>query len=136
MEALQTGQPLHAREFLWRQSKIQIRWSKRAYTRRQRDLFLGRLYSKDPDVHAMLRRSKRTQTKPVAQSVWDKYLQAHFRPRELPRQLSWNMAVPLGCGRDIEALLRQGTQNNWMPEPDAVAVPFEEEMQRLVAEQI
>eukprot|EP00983_Pelagomonas_calceolata_P037196 1136239-Pelagomonas_calceolata.AAC.1 len=46
------------------------------------------------------------------------------------------MAVPLDCGRDVEALLRQGTQNNWMPEPDAVAVPSEEEMQGLVVEQV
>eukprot|EP00983_Pelagomonas_calceolata_P028466 891331-Pelagomonas_calceolata.AAC.1 len=66
MEALRTGQPLHAREFVLRQYKIQIRWSKRAYTQRQRNVFLGRLYSKDPDVQAMLRRSKRTQTTPVA----------------------------------------------------------------------
>eukprot|EP00983_Pelagomonas_calceolata_P020112 634919-Pelagomonas_calceolata.AAC.1 len=37
MEALRTGQPLHAREFVRRRYKIQIRWSKRAYTQRQRD---------------------------------------------------------------------------------------------------
>eukprot|EP00983_Pelagomonas_calceolata_P124571 1161123-Pelagomonas_calceolata.AAC.1 len=36
----------------------------------------------DPDVHAMLRRSKRTQTTHVAQSVWDRYLKAHFQPCE------------------------------------------------------
>eukprot|EP00983_Pelagomonas_calceolata_P127061 1161364-Pelagomonas_calceolata.AAC.1 len=47
-----------------------------------------------------------------------------------------DMAVPLDCGRDVEALLRQGTQNNWMPEPDTVAVHSEEEMQGLVAKQI
>eukprot|EP00983_Pelagomonas_calceolata_P061422 1146833-Pelagomonas_calceolata.AAC.1 len=29
-----------------------------------------------------------------------------------------DLAVPLGCGRDVGALLRQGIQNNWMPEPD------------------
>eukprot|EP00983_Pelagomonas_calceolata_P078034 1154111-Pelagomonas_calceolata.AAC.2 len=34
MEALQTGQPLHARDFVRRQYIIQIQWSKRAYTRR------------------------------------------------------------------------------------------------------
>ena len=34
MEALRTGQPLHAREFVRRQYKIQVRWSKRAHTRR------------------------------------------------------------------------------------------------------
>eukprot|EP00983_Pelagomonas_calceolata_P008151 265158-Pelagomonas_calceolata.AAC.1 len=48
IEALRTGQPLHAREFVRtpprRQYKIQVWWSKRAYTRRQRDVFLGRLY--------------------------------------------------------------------------------------------
>eukprot|EP00983_Pelagomonas_calceolata_P015797 500993-Pelagomonas_calceolata.AAC.1 len=46
------------------------------------------------------------------------------------------MAVPLGRGRDVEALLRQGTQDNWMSEPDAVVVPSEEEMRGLVAKQI
>ena len=143
VEALRSGAPLHAREFVRRQYKIQVRWSKRAYTRRQRDVFLGRLYSKDPDVHAMLRRSKRTQTTPVAQSVWDNYLQAHFRPREAAQLVrggvalsARDMAVPLGRGRDVGALLRQRTQNNWMPEPDAVDAPSEEEMQGLVAEQI
>eukprot|EP00983_Pelagomonas_calceolata_P048299 1141003-Pelagomonas_calceolata.AAC.3 len=70
MEALRTGQPLHA--CVWRQYKIQVRCSKRAYTRKQRDVSLGRLYSKYPDVHAVLRQSKRTQTTPVAQSVWEK----------------------------------------------------------------
>eukprot|EP00983_Pelagomonas_calceolata_P010889 352576-Pelagomonas_calceolata.AAC.1 len=43
MEALRTGQLLHARDYVRRQYKIQIRWSKRAYTQRQRDLSLGRL---------------------------------------------------------------------------------------------
>eukprot|EP00983_Pelagomonas_calceolata_P001154 40185-Pelagomonas_calceolata.AAC.1 len=73
----------------------------------------------------MLRRSKRTQTTPVAQSVRDKYLKAHFQPREAAQLVCGGvalsaryMAVPLGRGRDVEALLRQGTQNNWMPEPD------------------
>eukprot|EP00983_Pelagomonas_calceolata_P060112 1146230-Pelagomonas_calceolata.AAC.2 len=106
MEALQTGEPLHAREFVRRQYKIQVRWSKRAYTRRQRDV-------------------------------------AHFRPREATQLVrgglalsARDMAVPLGHGRDVEALVRQSAQNNWMPEPDAVAVPSEEEMQGLVAAQI
>eukprot|EP00983_Pelagomonas_calceolata_P056568 1144650-Pelagomonas_calceolata.AAC.1 len=92
----------------------------------------GRLYSKEPDVHAMLRRSKHAQTTPVVQSVWDKYLQAHFRPRKAAEDL----AVPLGHGRDVEALLRQGTHNNWMPEPDAVAVPSEKEMKGQVDKQV
>jgi hypothetical protein len=35
-----------------------VRWSKHAHTQRQKDVFLGRLYSKDSDVHAVLRRSK------------------------------------------------------------------------------
>eukprot|EP00983_Pelagomonas_calceolata_P037197 1136239-Pelagomonas_calceolata.AAC.2 len=69
----QPSLPLYAHEFAQRQYKIQVWWSKCAYTRRQRDVFLGRLYSKYPDEHAMLRRSNRTQTTPVAHSVWDKY---------------------------------------------------------------
>eukprot|EP00983_Pelagomonas_calceolata_P016427 518552-Pelagomonas_calceolata.AAC.1 len=113
MEALQTSQPLHAHDFVRRQYKIQIRWSKRAYTGRQRDVLIGRLYSKDPDVHAMLRRTKRTQTIPV----WDKYLQAYFWLQEAAEMVcggvaTRDMAVPLGLGRDVEALLRQGSQNN------------------------
>eukprot|EP00983_Pelagomonas_calceolata_P026149 821878-Pelagomonas_calceolata.AAC.1 len=86
----------------------------------------------------MLRRSKHTQTIPVAQSVWDKYLKAHFQPCEAAQLVrggvalsARDLAVPLGRGRDIEARLRQSIQNNWMPEPDAVAVPSEEEMQGL-----
>jgi hypothetical protein len=46
-----------------------------------------------------------------------------------------DIAVPLGRGRDVEALLRQGAQNEWMPEPDVVSVPSEAAMQGLVAEQ-
>eukprot|EP00983_Pelagomonas_calceolata_P076632 1153493-Pelagomonas_calceolata.AAC.3 len=58
---------------------------------------------KDPDVHAMLRQSNRTQTTPVAQSVWDKYVKAHFQPREAAQLVRGGvalsvreMAVPLG----------------------------------------
>ena len=47
-----------------------------------------------------------------------------------------DMAVPLGRRRDVEVLLRQGEQNDWMPEPDVVPVPSEAAMQGLVAEQI
>eukprot|EP00983_Pelagomonas_calceolata_P000793 28687-Pelagomonas_calceolata.AAC.1 len=82
----------------------------------------------------MLRRSKRTQTTPVAQA---------FNSREAAQLVRGGVAlsardiiVPLGRGHDVEALLRQGTQNNWMPELDAISVPSEEEMQGLVAEQI
>eukprot|EP00983_Pelagomonas_calceolata_P023050 726157-Pelagomonas_calceolata.AAC.1 len=73
----------------------------------------------------MLRRSKRTQTTPVAQSVWDRCVKAHFQPPEAAQLVrggvalsARDMAVPLGHGRNVEALLRQDTQNNWMPEPD------------------
>eukprot|EP00983_Pelagomonas_calceolata_P034650 1085378-Pelagomonas_calceolata.AAC.1 len=62
----------------------------------------------------MLRRSKRTYTTPVAQSVWDRYLKAHFQPREAAQLVrvgvalsARDMAVTLGRGRDVEALLRQ-----------------------------
>ena len=57
MKALNTGQPLHARDILKKRYKLQVRWAKRAHTSKQRDVFLGRLASKAPDVHAMLRRS-------------------------------------------------------------------------------
>jgi hypothetical protein len=46
------------------------------------------------------------------------------------------MAVPLGRGRDVEAFLKQGAQNQWMPVPDVAVTPSESVMQMLVAEQI
>eukprot|EP00983_Pelagomonas_calceolata_P031783 997461-Pelagomonas_calceolata.AAC.1 len=62
----------------------------------------------------MLRRSKRTHTTPVAQSVWDRFLKAHFQPREAAQLVhggvalsARDMAVPLCRGCDVEALLRQ-----------------------------
>eukprot|EP00983_Pelagomonas_calceolata_P010410 337670-Pelagomonas_calceolata.AAC.1 len=61
----------------------------------------------------MLRRSKRTQTTPVAQFVWDRYFKAYFwHAREAAELVhggvalsARDMAVPLGRGRDVEALL-------------------------------
>jgi len=51
--------------------------------------------------------------------MWDAYLNAHFRPREAAQLArgsvplsARDMAVPSGCGRDVEALLRQGAQND------------------------
>ena len=38
-EAVCTGQATHACEFLRRRYKVHVRWAKRVYTRRQRDLF-------------------------------------------------------------------------------------------------
>ena len=143
MVALKTGQPLHAQEVLRRQYRLQVRWAKRAHTRKQRDVFLGRLACKDPDVRAMLRRSKGAQPTPLAQPVWDAYLKTHFRPTEAMQVGRGNgdvsardMAVPLGRGRDVEALLRQRAQSQWMPVPDAAVMPSESVMQMRVAEQI
>jgi hypothetical protein len=80
---------------------------------------------------------------PIAQPVWDAYLQTHFRPNEAVQvgrgsvEVSVkDMAVPLGRGRDVEALLRQSAQNHWMPVPVAAVTPSESVMQMLVAEQI
>eukprot|EP00983_Pelagomonas_calceolata_P035674 1116892-Pelagomonas_calceolata.AAC.1 len=56
-EAVQTGQRVHAFEFVRRRS-----------------------YVKDPDVHAMLRQPQHTHHTPSAQPVWASYLSAHFRP--------------------------------------------------------
>ena len=46
------------------------------------------------------------------------------------------MVLPLSRGRDVETLLSQGAQNDWMPGPDVVSAPSEDVMQGLVAEQI
>jgi len=46
------------------------------------------------------------------------------------------MAVPLGRGRVVEALLRQSAQKQWMPAPEVAVTPSESVMQMLVAEQI
>jgi len=113
------------------------------HTIKQRVVFLGRLARKDPDVHAMLRRSKGAQPTPLAQPVWDAYLQTHFRPTKAVQVgcgsvevSARDMAVPLGRGRDVEALLRQSAQNQWMPVPDVAVTPSESVKQMLVAEQI
>ena len=80
---------------------------------------------------------------PIAQPVWDAYLQTHFRHDEAVQVgrgsvevFVRDMAVPLGRGREVEALLRQSAQNQWMPVPDASITPSESVMQMLVAEQI
>eukprot|EP00983_Pelagomonas_calceolata_P049385 1141494-Pelagomonas_calceolata.AAC.3 len=88
-----------------------------------RNVFLGRLYSEDPDAHAMLRRSKRSSI-------------GSWGCGSVCKVYGCSFGLTQRCGRDVEALLRQGAQNNWMPEPDAVVVPSEEEIQGLVAEQI
>eukprot|EP00983_Pelagomonas_calceolata_P105367 1159123-Pelagomonas_calceolata.AAC.9 len=70
-EAVQTGQPVHVFEFVRRRYNIQVRWSKRVHTQRQKEVFLNRyMYAKDPDVHAMLRQPKHTHHTPLAQPVW------------------------------------------------------------------
>ena len=142
-EAVRSGQPVHALEIVRRRYKIQVRWSKRVYTHRQKEIFLGRLHAKDPDVHAMLRRPKHTHCTPIAQSVWTSYLNTHFRPNAASRVVragvglsARNMAVPLGRNHNPEALLRQGAASNWMPAPDEVAAPSTVVMQNLVAEHI
>ena len=65
-----------------------------------------RLYVKDPDAHAVLRRSKCTQPTPLAQPMCKAYLNAHLRPwvaarlaRESVALSAGDMAVrPLGRG--------------------------------------
>jgi hypothetical protein len=52
------------------------------HMRKDRGMFFwgGCAYSKDFEVHAVLRRSKCTQPTPLAQLMWNAYLNAHFRP--------------------------------------------------------
>ena len=52
---------------------------KRRHTRHLRNLFLDRLFSKDPAVHALLKKQTRSNTTPVSAPVWHDHLHIHFR---------------------------------------------------------
>jgi exonuclease III len=146
-KAVQTGFAVHACQFARRQFRTTARRAKRAYTKRQKAEFLGRLYSKDPGLHAMLRHPKRAQITSLAEPAWVAYLNEHFRPSSHQRlQRSHHgrqglsareVAVPLGRNHPPpEVLFRQGACADWIPEPDSVPVPSLDSMRSLVADQI
>eukprot|EP00983_Pelagomonas_calceolata_P133801 1161999-Pelagomonas_calceolata.AAC.2 len=132
-ETVQSGQAEHACKFARKQFRATARRAKRAYTKHQKAEFLGRLYSKNPELHAMLRQPKRAQIIPLAEPAWVAYLNEHFCPSTHPQPhrphhgrqglLAREIAVPLGRNYPPpEVLLRQGARAGWIPEPDSATV--------------
>lgn len=127
-EAVQRGEAKHACRFLKKESARTNRRKKRWHTRQLRSLFLDRLFRKDPEVHALLRKEKKSFTSPVPAPVWHDHLQMHFRTErqttEVHRVAPEDMAVPVGRGHPPpEVLLRRGEESGWAPEPDEFYVP-------------
>ena len=119
---------------------MHVRWAKRVYTRRQRDLFLCRFYSKDPQVHASLRKVRRAKCTPISQGAWANYLTKHFRPHNLAHvgpgpDVGREQAIPIGRGHDVVDLLRQQREGARV-QPDVVGPPDLTTIQGLVARQI
>eukprot|EP00983_Pelagomonas_calceolata_P061438 1146839-Pelagomonas_calceolata.AAC.1 len=144
-EAVQSGQA----EFVLKQLCATARRAKRAYTKRRKAefFFLGRIYSKIPDLHVMFRQPKPAQITPLAEPAWVTYLNEHFRPstHQQSQRLhhghqglsAKEIAVPLG--RNLlppGVLLRQGTSVDWTTEPDSVSALSLDTMRSLVADQI
>eukprot|EP00967_Tisochrysis_lutea_P112542 scaffold177920_cov19-Tisochrysis_lutea.AAC.2 len=76
-EAVQNSQAEPACEFACKQSSATARQAKHAYTERQEAGFLGRLYSKNPELRTMLRQPMRAQTTPLAEPAWVAYSNEH-----------------------------------------------------------
>jgi exonuclease III len=136
LDAVRSGQAVHACQFLRKQFRLQTRRAKRAHTKYQKAVFLDRLYRKDPELHAMLRKPQRAQQTPLSAKAWEEYLGSHFKvPRDQPpgqgvaarareRVAARDMAVPLGRNHPSpEMLLNQGVERAWMPEPDVFSMP-------------
>ena len=100
---------------------------KRRHTRHLCNLFLDRLFRKDPAVHALLKKQTRFKTTPVSAPVWHDHLHRHFRVArtfEKPHPSAVGMAVP--CSKDHpppEVLFRRGEQSGWTPDPDEFEIP-------------
>ena len=100
---------------------------KRWHTRHLRNLFLDRLFRKDPAVHALLKKQTRSNTSPVSAPVWHDHLHRHFRVVRTsvePRPSAVDMAVP--CSKNhppLEVLFRRGEQSGWTPDPDEYEIP-------------
>ena len=127
IEAVKRGEARHACRFLKRESMSCNRRMKRRHTRQLRNLFLDRLFRKDPAVHALLKKHTKSHTTPVPAPAWHDHLHRHFRAErtfEESRPSARDMAVPLGR-RNLppEVLLRRGVQSGWAPEPDEFEIP-------------
>ena len=126
-EAVKSGKAKNACRYLKKQSDSCNRKVKRRYTRQLRNLFLDRLFRKDPAVHALLKKHTKSHTTPVPAPVWLDHLHRHFRAErtmEEARPSASDMAVPLGRRHPPpEVLLRRGEQSGWAPEPDEYNVP-------------
>jgi len=92
IEAVKRGDAKHACRSLKKESDSCNRRMKRRRTRHLRNLFLNRLFCKDPAVHALLKKQTRANTTLVSAPVWHDHLHRHFRVartfEELPR-LQW-----------------------------------------------
>ena len=75
IEAVKRGDAKHACRSLKKESDSCNRRMKRRHTRHLRNLFLDRLFHKDPAVHALLKKQTRSNTTPVSAPVWHDHLQ-------------------------------------------------------------
>eukprot|EP00983_Pelagomonas_calceolata_P128176 1161485-Pelagomonas_calceolata.AAC.3 len=90
-----------------------------------------KLYSKNPELHAMLRQPKHPQITPLAEPAWFAFLTEHFVPLHIKNHSvlimgakvflpAREIAVPLGRNHPPpDVLLRQGACADWIPEPDS-----------------
>jgi len=78
IQAVQSGQAVHACRFLKKEYKKQTRRSRRAYERYQKAVFLDRLKRHRPDIHDMLKKQRSTHQTPITAESWRSYLQRHF----------------------------------------------------------
>jgi len=154
IEAVKRGEAKHACQFLRKESRRCNRATKRSYKRQQCAVFLDRLFKKDPQVHAMLRKRQTSHITPVATTAWNQHLQSHFRvqPTVVPQEgghgcstrtarltcLSGrDMAVPLGRNHaPPEVLLRQGAESGWVPQPDCLETPSTTVLEGMVGSHI
>jgi len=85
--------------------------------------------SKNSEVHALLRKAKQGSCTPVSQERWGEYLKEHFtRPPETEHarpgpDIGRDLAVPIGRGRDVAALLRQQREGVSEVQSDVVEAP-------------
>mmetsp|Transcript_418 Transcript_418/g.1002 ORF Transcript_418/g.1002 Transcript_418/m.1002 type:complete len:905 (+) Transcript_418:594-3308(+) len=81
IQAVQSGQAVHACQFLKKEYKKQTRRARRAYEKYQKAVFLDRLKRHRPDIHEMLRKPRSTHQTPITADGWNSYLQHHFGAR-------------------------------------------------------
>jgi len=91
-------------QFAKEEYRVQTRRAKRAYTKYQKAAFLDKLFNKNPELHAMLRQPKCTQSTPLTQPAWNAHLNCHFRPPAARGVLPRGLGVGSGSARDMAVL--------------------------------